>query len=108
MFFSAIAFLAPIVEIIAVTPIYLVDIRRKRVRPVERSFLVRLDSVSTVASGGFSFAVVHHDQRAVPVFIGLEAVATRTQNRKRLVRSIHFEDFASFQPSNADGECACG
>ena len=108
MFFAAIALLAPIVEIIPVAPIYLVDIRRKRVRPVQRSFLVRLDSVSTGAPGGFSFAVVHHDQRAVPVFIGLEAVATRPQNRKRLVRSIHFEDFASFQPSHADGECTRG
>jgi hypothetical protein len=99
---AVVAFLAPVVEIVAVAPVNLVDIGREGFCAVHRGPLSGLDCVGTAGATRFSFSVGHGDDRAASVFAGLQAIVPRPQNRKRLVGGIHFEDLVPREPSHTN------
>src|SRR5207302_4890377 len=104
--FAAVALLAPIVEIVAFASVHSVYIGREGVSPSERSSLTGFDPIGTTVATGLPLAFRHHDDRAVSVFAGLQAISAGPHNRKGLIRRIHFENFISFKAPHANAEGA--
>jgi hypothetical protein len=102
--FALVAFFAPVVEIVAVTPVNLIDIGREDICTGQRSSLFGLDRICTTRSARLSFSISHSHDRAGSVFTGLQTIVPGLQNRKRLIGRIHFEDFVSLKASHADAQ----
>jgi hypothetical protein len=102
--FALVAFFAPVVEIVAVTPVNLIDIGREDICTGQRGSLSALDRVGTVGATRFAFPISHSHDRAAPIFARLQTIVPGLQNRKRLIGRIHFEDFVSLKASHADAQ----